>query len=87
MQAHMPVLVEWGINMLDDMVVLMKGHNMHIGVYRYTDSVVAVLDATNMLIMLEALVSKCKFMLKTNLKLAWWRLLSLLGESILERSR
>ena len=41
------------------------------GVYRYTDSVVAVLDATNMLIMLEALVSKCKFMLKTNLKLAW----------------
>ena len=40
------------------------------GVYRYTDSVVAVLDATNMLIMLEALVSKCKFMLKTNLKLA-----------------
>ena len=57
------------------------------GVYRYMDSVVAVLDATNMLIILEALVSKCKFMLKTNLKLAWWRLLSLLGESILERSR
>ena len=57
------------------------------GVYRYTDSVVAVLDATNMLIMLEALVSKCKFMLKTNLKLAWWRLWSLLGESVLERFR
>ena len=30
MQAHMPVLVERGINMLDDMVVLMKAHNMHI---------------------------------------------------------
>jgi hypothetical protein len=57
------------------------------GVYRYTDCVVAVLDVTNVLIMLESLESKCKFMLKTNLKLAWWRLLSLLGESILERSR
>ena len=57
------------------------------GVYRYTDCVVAVLDAPNVLIMLDALESKCKFMLKTNLKLAWWRLLSLLGESILERSR
>jgi hypothetical protein len=54
------------------------------GVNRYTDCVVAVLDAPNMLIMLEALESKCKFMLKTNLKLAWWRLWSLLGESILE---
>ena len=30
MQAHMPVLVERGIIMLDDMVVLMKAHNMHI---------------------------------------------------------
>jgi hypothetical protein len=57
------------------------------GVYRYTDCVAAVLDVTNVLIMLESLESKCKFMLKTNLKLAWWRLLSLLGESILERSR
>lgn len=57
------------------------------GVYRYTGCVVAVLDVTNVLIMLESLESKCKFMLKTNLKLAWWRLLSLLGESILERSR
>ena len=26
MQAHMPVLVERGINMLDDMVVLKKAH-------------------------------------------------------------
>ena len=50
------------------------------GVYRYTDCVVAVLDAPNVLIMLESLESKCKFMLKTNLKLAWWRILSLLGE-------
>ena len=57
------------------------------GVYRYTGCVVAVLDVTNVLIMLESLESKYKFMLKTNLKLAWWRLLSLLGESILERSR
>jgi hypothetical protein len=57
------------------------------GVYRYTDCVVAVLDAPNVLIMLDALESKCKFMLKTNLKLAWWRLWSLLGESILERFR
>ena len=57
------------------------------GVYRYTGCVVAVLDVTNVLIMLESLESKCKFMLKTNLKLAWWRLWSLLGESILERFR
>ena len=40
------------------------------GVYRYTGCVVAVLDVTNVLIMLESLESKCKFMLKTNLKLA-----------------
>ena len=53
------------------------------GVYRFTDSVVVVLNATNMFIMLVAFIMT-KFLLKTNLKLAWLRLWSLLGECVLE---
>ena len=55
------------------------------GVYRYTDSEVAVMNATNMLIMLDALEIECKSLLKTkSIKLAWLKLWSLFGESVLE---
>ena len=51
------------------------------GVYRYTDSEVAVM---NMLIMLDALEIECKSLLKTkSIKLAWLKLWSLFGESVL----
>ena len=54
------------------------------GVYRYTDSVVVVMNASHMLIMLEALEKLCKFMLKTKaFKLAWLKLWSLVSESVL----
>ena len=55
------------------------------GVYRYTDSEVAGMNATNMLIMLDALEIECKSLLKTkSIKLDWLKLWSLFGESVLE---
>ena len=54
------------------------------GVYRYTDSEVAVMNATISLIMLDALEIECKSLLKTkSIKLAWLKLWSLFGESVL----
>ena len=54
------------------------------GVYKYTDSEVAVMNATISLIMLDALEIKCKSLLKTKpIKLAWLKLWSLFGESVL----
>ena len=53
------------------------------GVYRITDSVVVMLNATNMLIMSEALEIDCKSLIKTKIKLAWLRLWSLFGVSVL----
>ena len=41
------------------------------GVYRYTDSAVAVMNASNMLIMVEALGIKCQSRIKIDLRLAW----------------
>ena len=55
------------------------------GVYMYTDSKVAVMNATNMLILVDALKIECKSVLKTkSFKLAWLKLWSLFGESVLE---
>ena len=53
------------------------------GVYKYPDSVVVVMSATNMLIMSEALEIDCKSLIKTKIKLAWLRLWSLFGVSVL----
>ena len=54
------------------------------GVYRYTDSAVAVMIASSMLIMVEALGIECQSLIKTELGLAWLRLWSLFGVSVCE---
>ena len=54
------------------------------GVYRYTDSAVAVMSASIMLIMVEALEVECQSRIKTELGLAWLRLWSLFGVNVCE---
>jgi hypothetical protein len=52
------------------------------GVYRYTDSMVAVMNASNMLIMLVALEIECQSLIKTELGLVWLRLWSVWCECL-----
>jgi hypothetical protein len=54
------------------------------GVYRYTDSAVAVMITSNMLVMVEALGIECQSLIKIELGLAWLRLWSLFGVSVCE---